>query len=178
LPVTVIGTHGDIDRVLAAAREVSTCVGRPGQANGDVLSVWLHGRRWRPRDWKGVAMLIVSDDIGFHGDEFIFGQSDEAVGGMVSTFRFARDERVTDRIGLFETLVMHELGHALGAADPDRDSQIQMWFGPHCMNPCVMRQRDDLPQFEADVLPVLATDAPFCAQCRDDVRKFLGGHLA
>lgn len=168
LHVTVGGAHADITSILKTARQTAKSINRPGQAYADDLVRWLSKPSWHPAGWRGIGMLIVNDDLGCRGDDFIFGSANGA-GATVSTFRYRRDTRIGDPIGLFETLVMHELGHAIGAANPDRGSAIQEWFGPHCTNPCVMRQRDDLPEFEADVLPVLKTEEPYCRQCRKDV---------
>ncbi len=178
LPVTTIGVYAEIGNVLNVARGLATCIGKPGQAHVDVVTLWLAVHRWRPKEWNGFSMLIVNDDYAVPDDDFVFGSASAGIGGSVSISRFINDVRVCDRLGLFEMMVMHEIGHALSAADPDRGSAIQLWLGSHCTNMCVMQQRDDLPEFETDVLVAMNADQPFCPECTRDVRRFLGGHLA
>lgn len=178
LSVVTIGTHADIEKIINAARLASASMARPPQAHVDVVNLWIESRRWRSSDKKGCAIMLVNDDLGCFDEEFVFGAADLGVGGTVSTYRFVRDDRILDPIGLFETLVMHELGHTLGAANPERGRDIELWGGPHCTNLCVMQQRDDLPEFEADVLLVARTAQPYCAQCVRDVQKFFCGYFA
>jgi predicted Zn-dependent protease len=177
--IGVTGFFADTSKILADARDACARVGKPGQVRADVLSYWLEDRRQNPTAVsREVALLIVNDDLGCVEGEFLFGSARKGVGGTVSTYRFLRDRRVIDPCDLFGMVIMHELGHALGAADPERGSGIQHWFGSHCTNPCVMRQRNDLPEFEADVLPTARGENPFCAMCVKDVRTYVAGRFA
>lgn len=132
--------------------------------------------RWVTKQ-KRLPVLVVRDDYSvFHGgkrEEYVFGATEKARCATVSTFRYERDIRIKNRIGLFALTMMHELGHLFGAPSGRRNQSLEDLFGWHCTNTCIMRQRDDLPDFERDILPDFKNGTLFCGLCTHDIRNEL-----
>jgi len=166
----------NVDVLLNEARKEGSRIHlMPGQADirtvGRSLESYVMAKGKRaPR-----LFLIAADDYSIQEpeEEYVFGYTTYPESCTVSTYRHATDQRITDRLGLFSLMVIHEFGHLINAADAERGEALKNWLGMHCTNACVMRQRDDLPDFERDVLPHMNAGHLFCDLCTRDIRRFM-----
>ena len=169
---------GQVNELVTAAAGSAVAKGfAPGQLDISVTVNALAHQWEASRNQDEMFFLIVNDDyaVEHNGtiEEFIFGCSRPPAASTVSTFRFQNDPRITDRVGLFKLMVAHEFGHLIGAPDEERGEALVSHLGMHCTNPCVMQQRDDLPDFERDVLPLLHGKHLFCDLCTRDIRAYM-----
>ena len=183
IQVSHVGSLHDLnmDELFQTAQEEGRRIGlAPGQA--DICTVWrrLEGYVASKGQDASRLFLLASDDYSLQEpkEDWLFGYTDFPWSCTASTWRFMNDTRIKDRLGLFALMVMHEFGHLVNAADPKRGEALQQWLGTHCTNACVMRQKDDLPDFERDVLPDLNQGRLFCELCIRDVHSFMSSHAA
>lgn len=181
----LMGDHGayiimPTEAIMIEAREAAYKKGfDPGQLDvSTVMQKLVH--RWEIQP-ANIPFLIVQDDYSaeYQGtrEAFIFGCTRPPACATVSTFRYRKNNRIAHRQGLFSIAVLHELGHVLGAPDEERGVALQDWLGPHCTNPCLMRQRDDLSDFEDDVFPDYRQGVVYCTQCALDIHAQVGAQL-
>ena len=184
LPVERIGAWrseegcGINDLVVAAKADAIEAGLQPGQLLASSVSPRLRDAPWRPQDWRGFSLLIVGDDYACKGEEYVFGFANAGLCATLSTYRYERDTRISDPIAAFVAGVFHEFGHVVGAPNGDRTEAIQDWLGAHCTNACVMRQRDDLPEWETDIVKDLFGGKLYCDLCLRDIQIFLRERLA
>ncbi len=145
--------------------------------------LWVHGvntyfvrHPWRSNSWRGMSLLLVKDDYGLAEDDYIFGAALEGTCATISTFRYQQDTRLMDPLLTFAVTVFHEMGHVFGAPNDDRTEAVLQWFGTHCTNACVMRQRDDLPEWEQEIAPDVG-ERVYCESCFRDIQNFMRTRL-
>lgn len=167
-----------VDALIHYGREMSE---RSGLSQEQVLTNYVNlclgDRPWRSRDQDGFAVLLLRDDCVCPGEEYIFGAAREGSCAVLSTYRYERDPRIQLRLETFAATVCHEFGHVLGAPNDLRTEAVQQWVGTHCTNVCVMRQRDDLPEWESDIAKDFLDGKVFCALCVRDIRDYLSHRM-
>ncbi len=154
--------------ILRKAKAVSKKAKKPStQVDSQTVADWVYAQV--P---QGLRFVVLKDDLGCPEEDYVFGMAGDEWGGVVSTYRYERDNRVDDPLRSFRAAVIHELGHVLGAADKGRGISMTEWLGPHCTNACVMRQFDDLPENERHLIEDMRF-LTFCGLCRRDIAKHL-----
>lgn len=169
-----LARNRSVDAMMEYARLDAISSGaQAGQALTQSVNPCLVWHPWRPETWDGFPFLIVRDDYVMPTEEYVFGAAIPYKCATVSTFRYERDARISDRLAAFAATVYHEFGHVLGAPDSDRGRDIEHWLGTHCTNACVMRQRDDLPEWEAEIVKDMFEGKLYCPLCLRDIRAFV-----
>ena len=129
---------------------------------------------------KGSPALYFTDrDLILSTGRWCFGAASLKKGASVQSLYRYRDLSMAERERCIRRTLRHELGHVLGmAGDPSR-SNTEERYGCHCTNPgCSMRQTPAL----RDLLALSAEEEkladPFCAQCREEMRRRWAGTKA
>ena len=129
---------------------------------------------------KGSPALYFTDrDLVLSTGRWCFGAASLKKGASVQSLYRYRDLSMAERERCIRRTLRHELGHVLGmAGDPSR-SNTEERYGCHCTNPgCSMRQTPAL----RDLLALSAEEEkladPFCAQCREEMRRRWAGTKA
>lgn len=104
-----------------------------------------------------------------------YGTAVRNFGCVVSTYAMYQSYRGEKADRMFETLVMHEVGHVFGLVPDARTKNVTENLGRHCTDQCVMRQGVTVDQWWE-----MADNArfcpPFCPLCQHDLHNNFHHH--
>ncbi|MCQ2570910.1 MAG: hypothetical protein MJ154_01530 [Candidatus Saccharibacteria bacterium] len=121
-----------------------------------------------------IDMILVSDDLTaeHNGDwlNFCFGLTcGRFVANSVHRYKSLND---LERFLAVKAVVLHEIGHVLGAAADLNRSHTEEKIGPHCTNPnCVMRQGLNLATWVKHARECNSHGSWYCPQCLADIKN-------
>lgn len=145
------------------------------QLDADRLLDLITNEPWQSQE-PHIDVALTSLDITAHdGDQqlnFVFGIANGRV-TVQSVYRY-RGLPDGDRYLAVKTVVLHELGHVLGAAADLNRSNTEYVLGPHCTNKgCAMRQGLSVPIWVAHARDIFQAQRLYCPQCLADIRRTL-----
>ena len=136
-------------------------------------------------DHESINLVLIEQDLYSNSTNFVLGSSrgfkiveDGKKRKMIvqSTSRLLRDHNHTrnlfDDSTFLKQLILHELGHAFGAATEDRIDTYES-LGSHCIEPeCVMHQYTNIEEGQEVAHKRENNDNLFCGLCIDDIKSY------
>jgi predicted Zn-dependent protease len=100
-----------------------------------------------------------------------YGVASRGFGAVISTYAIYQAYMGKLADDVFESLVMHEVGHVFGLVPRTRTNNVVEMLGLHCTNRCIMRQGMDVEAWRTHTDDRLQGHE-FCLQCRRDLRSY------
>lgn len=149
------------------------------RANQNQLDARFFVELMRREPWQEsnphIDMILMTDDLTakINGQwlSFCFGLTHgRFIANSVHRYAGLNDR---DRFAAIKGVVLHEIGHALGAAANLSRLNTEENIGPHCTNPgCIMRQGSNLSAWVNNTRDCYYNPHGwFCPQCIEDIRR-------
>jgi predicted Zn-dependent protease len=135
--------------------------------NGGVLIALMMDEVWQ-QEQPHYDICITRHPLWDNGH--CFGTAVRGFGCVLSTYDIYQHYIGAQADDIFETLVMHEVGHMFGLVTNARTVAMTKHHDLHCTNKCVMRQGEHLTTWHAHTIDRHRGHV-FCRQCRLDLQQ-------